>query len=340
MRLNILITGGTGFLGSHTTVELIQAGHNVVILDNLSNSSVESIERIKKICNRSPVFVEGDILNLNFLDSLFKKYQFDSVIHFAGLKAVEESARLPLLYYRNNFVGTLTLLTAMEKAGVFNLVFSSSATVYGEQEIMPIREDALTQTPLNPYGKTKLMIENLLSDIARSDERWSFAVLRYFNPVGAHPSGLMGEVPKGVPNNLLPYIGHVAIGKLSELNVFGNDYDTEDGTGVRDYIHVMDLVDGHLKALNALNELSGFNVWNLGSGRGYSVLELLQAYREVSKREIPFKFQPRRSGDIGTCWADISKAARELDWRPTKSLTDMVSDAWRWQINNPNGYDQ
>lgn len=334
----ILVTGGAGYIGSHTVLALLEAGYNVLVLDNLRNSSVESLARIKQICGKVPSFVEGDIRDSSLLDELFDKYTISAVMHFAGLKSVAESVRQPLLYYENNVNGSLVLFQAMARAGIHKLVFSSSATVYGEQEKMPIQEDFSTRGPANPYGHSKLVIEGVLSNLAVSDPRWHIAVLRYFNPAGAHVSGLIGEHPNGIPNNLVPYICQVAIGKQSELSVYGDDYPTRDGTGVRDYIHVVDLAIGHINALQFINGRKGLNIWNLGSGMGYSVLEMVRAFEEVSGISIPYNIAPRRDGDCAECWADIGKAGRELNWRATRGLRDMMRDAWNWQTNNPDGY--
>ena len=334
----ILVTGGAGYIGSHTTVALLNAGRDVVVLDNLCNSSQESLRRVKLICGHSPEFVQGDIRDRELLDRIFAEHSIDAVIHFAGLKAVGESVEQPLRYYDNNVSGTITLCQAMAAAGVFTLVFSSSATVYGEPTQMPIREDFPTDTPTNPYGRSKLMVEEVLTDLARSDQRWRFALLRYFNPVGAHQSGLIGEDPKGIPNNLLPYISQVAIGKRTELSVFGDDYHTIDGTGVRDYIHVVDLANGHLKALKALEVHPGVNIWNLGTGNGYSVLEIVKAFEKASGQTVPYQIEPRRAGDIAECWADPRKAHLELNWKAERGLDEMMEDTWRWQLKNPNGY--
>ena len=338
MTLNVLVTGGAGYIGSHTIFALLGAGFNVVVLDNLCNSSSESLQRAASLAGRNFEFVQGDIRDAQILDCLFGQYQIDAVLHFAGLKAVGESVKKPLDYYDNNVAGSLTLCQAMARAGVFNLVFSSSATVYGEPAQMPISESCPTGTPTNPYGRSKLMVEEMLRDLAASDPRWSIALLRYFNPVGTHPSGSIGEDPNGTPNNLLPYISQVAVGKLQQLSVFGDDYATPDGTGVRDYIHVMDLAEGHVKALEAISKSSGTHVWNLGTGKGYSVLEMINAFTEASGQQISYKVMPRRTGDIAQCWADASKAERELGWKATRTLADMMADTWRWQSSNPNGY--
>lgn len=333
----ILVTGGAGYIGSHTSLALLEAGFEVVVLDNLSNSSVESLRRVEAICGRAPTFIKGDIRDTALLDLVFASHRIDAVLHFAGLKAVGESVQKPLHYYLNNVAGSVQLCEAMGRAGVFRLVFSSSATVYGEPEDMPINENTPTGSPTNPYGRSKLMVEEILRDVAASDPRWSIALLRYFNPVGAHESGLIGEDPNGIPNNLLPYVSQVAIGKLSELAVFGDDYPTRDGTGVRDYIHVLDLAEGHLQALRAINERSGINVWNLGTGTGYSVLEMVRAFEKASGQPVPYSVAPRRAGDIAECWADPSKAFRELGWKAERGLDAMMRDTWRWQSSNPQG---
>lgn len=334
----ILITGGAGYIGSHTTLELLNAGHEVVVLDNLSNSSPASLERVAALTGKAPVLVQGDINDQELLAELFARHQISAVIHFAGLKAVGESVAQPLAYYHTNVGGTVNLCRAMAAAGVFRLVFSSSATVYGEQQQMPLTEDCPTGKPTNPYGRTKLMIEELLQDLVRADQRWSVALLRYFNPVGAHPSGLIGEDPRGTPNNLLPYISQVAIGKRPELQVYGNDYPTRDGTGVRDYIHVVDLARGHLAALDYLQRQTGVGVWNLGTGRGYSVLEMVEAFASAAQRPVPYRIVARRPGDIAEYWSDPGKARRELGWQAEKGLPEMMADAWRWQCRNPDGY--
>lgn len=335
---SILVTGGAGYIGSHTTQALLQAGHNVVVLDNLCNSSAESLKRVAQLTVREPAFVEGDIRDRAVLDSLFAEHSVGAVLHFAGLKAVGESVAQPLRYYDNNVHGSQVLLQACADAGVFNFVFSSSATVYGEPAQVPISEACPVGQPTNPYGRSKLMVEDMLRDVAASDPCWRIAILRYFNPVGAHESGLIGEDPNGIPNNLLPYIGQVAVGKLPELAVFGNDYPTPDGTGVRDYIHVVDLAEGHLRALEALQTRSGAHVWNLGTGLGYSVLEMVRAFEAASGKPVPHRVVPRRPGDIAICYADPAKAARELGWKARRGLDEMMRDAWRWQQQNPNGY--
>ena len=338
MTDKILVTGGAGYIGSHTTLALLEAGFEVVVLDNLCNSSPESLLRVERICGKAPVFVQGDIRDRALLDELFAAHKIGAVLHFAGLKAVGESVQQPLDYYANNVAGSVTLCQAMAAAGVFHLVFSSSATVYGEPTQMPIREDYPTGLPTNPYGRSKLMVEELLRDLAHSDPRWSIALLRYFNPVGAHVSGLIGEDPNGIPNNLLPYVSQVAIGKLKQLSVFGADYPTLDGTGVRDYIHVVDLANGHLKALQAIEQSAGVNVWNLGTGTGYSVLQMVRAFEQASGQPVPYQVAARRPGDIAECWADPAKAARELGWQAERGLPEMMADTWRWQSANPQGY--
>ncbi|MDG1579403.1 UDP-glucose 4-epimerase GalE [Pseudomonas sp. GOM6] len=336
--MQILVTGAAGYIGSHTALALLEAGYEVLAYDNLSNSCAESLRRVEQISGKRITFIEGDIRDRERLDALFVEHRIGAVLHFAGLKAVGESVRMPLEYYQNNVAGSLTLFQAMAHAGVFRLVFSSSATVYGEPEQMPIREDFPTGQPTNPYGRSKLMVENLLRDLATADPRWSIALLRYFNPIGAHASGLLGEAPNGIPNNLLPYLSQVAIGKLQTLSVFGADYPTPDGTGVRDYIHVVDLADGHIKALEALGEKPGIHIWNLGTGTGYSVLQIIRAFEQASGKAVPYQVVERRSGDIAECWADPSKAAQELQWQAKRDLTQMMADTWRWQTSNPEGY--
>lgn len=329
--MNILVTGGAGFIGSHTVVELFQAGHEVIIFDNLCNSSAVAVERMETICQREIPFVCGDVRDKAALEELFSQHKIDSVIHFAGLKAVGESVDQPLNYFDNNVSGTITLCEVMAAAGVFNLVFSSSATVYGDATTMPLHEEVETKPPTNPYGRSKLMVEEILRDLSRSDSRWSIALLRYFNPVGAHESGLIGENPRGIPNNLLPYIAQVASGKLKQLAVYGDDYPTPDGTGVRDYIHVVDLAAGHVNTLSYLDNHYGVYVWNLGTGHGYSVLEMVRAFEQASGCTVPYVIEPRRSGDIAECWSDPSKAKKELGWQAERDLSTMMVDAWRWQ---------
>ena len=332
-----LVTGGAGYIGAHTTLALLQAGHAVVVLDNLSNSSAESLRRVERIAGRAPVFVQGDVRDRALVEQLLRQHGVGAVLHFAGLKAVGESVSLPMAYYDHNVAGSLALCQAMAAAGVWRLVFSSSATVYGDPATVPIHEDMPTG-PTNPYGRTKWLVEHLLRDVAASDARWAIAALRYFNPVGAHESGLIGEDPRGTPNNLLPYVAQVAVGRRAELAVFGDDYPTPDGTGVRDYIHVVDLADGHLKALQALAARHGLHTWNLGTGRGYSVLEIVRAFEAASGRPVPYRVAPRRPGDIATCYADPAKAERELGWKARRGLDEMMRDAWRWQSMNPDGY--
>jgi len=336
--MSILVTGGAGYIGSHMTLVLLQAGHDVVVLDNLANASEESLRRVTELAGKAPVFIEGDIRDRRCLDALFAEHAISDVLHFAGLKAVGESMAEPLRYYENNVAGTLTLCQAMAAAGVFRLVFSSSATVYGDGHPMPIHEQLPTGRPTNPYGTSKLIVENVLQDLARADERWSIALLRYFNPVGAHASGRIGEDPNGTPNNLVPFIAQVAVGRREALAVFGNDYPTPDGTGVRDYIHVMDLVDGHLAAMQVLASRQGVNTWNLGTGRGYSVLEMVQAFERVSGCPVAYRVAERREGDVAECWADPTLAQRELGWQAKRGLEEMLADTWRWQSANPEGY--
>lgn len=338
MKSIILVTGGAGYIGSHTTLELLDADYDVVVLDNLSNSSSESLRRVAQICGKTPCFIQGDIRDVDLLNHIFAQYAISAVLHFAGLKAVGESVQKPLDYYQSNVAGTLQLCQTMANAGVYQLVFSSSATVYGEPTCMPISEDCPVGVPTNPYGRSKLMVEDILRDLARSDARWRIASLRYFNPIGAHVSGLIGEDPNGIPNNLLPYVSQVAIGKLKELSVFGNDYHTPDGTGVRDYIHVVDLAKGHLKALDVIGRKNGLEVWNLGTGHGYSVLEIIRAFELASGNSVPYQIVPRRPSDIAACWADPTKALNELGWKAERGLAEMMADAWRWQSCNPDGY--
>jgi UDP-glucose 4-epimerase len=337
MRATVLVTGGAGYIGSHAVVALIEAGCEPVVLDNLCNSHEEALARIERISGKRPEFHRADVRDAAALDKVFGKYRFDAVMHFAGLKAVGESVAQPLQYYENNVGGTLELCEAMQRHGVRNVVFSSSATVYGNQEATPIREDASTG-PTNPYGRTKLIIEDILRDLAASEPGWQVALLRYFNPVGAHESGLIGEDPQGIPNNLMPYACQVAAGRLAELRVFGGDYPTPDGTGVRDYIHVVDLAKGHLAALEALAKREGVLCVNLGTGRGHSVLELVDALERASGRKVPRRTVERRPGDVAITYADPSLAAKLLGWRAQKTLDDMCRDAWRWQQMNPDGY--
>lgn len=335
--MSILVTGGAGYIGSHTCVELIEQGHDVVIVDSLVNSSVEAVSRIGQICNREPVFCKVDIRDRAALTRVFENHEITAVIHFAGLKAVGESVEKPLHYYQNNIAGTLTLCEVMEQFGVFNIVFSSSATVYGDPASVPIRED-FPLAATNPYGQSKLFVEQILRDAYIADDRWNAVLLRYFNPVGAHESGLIGEDPRGIPNNLVPYIAQVAVGKLSRLAVFGGDYPTPDGTGVRDYIHVVDLAQGHLKALDKIEDNPGVAIYNLGTGQGYSVLEMITAFERASGCSVPYDIVARRPGDIAECYADPSFASRELNWSARFGLERMLTDTWRWQSHNPEGY--
>lgn len=336
--VKILVTGGAGYIASHTVVELLGVGWDVVVLDNLVNSSKCSLKRVADITGRAPLFVFGDVLDGPLLARIFAEHDFDAVIHFAGLKAVGDSVKEPLGYYQNNVSGSLSLLAAMEKSGVFKIVFSSSATVYGEPELMPITEDYPVGAPRSPYGRSKLIVEQILEDLSRADDRWSIAMLRYFNPIGAHASGLIGEDPNGTPNNLLPYIGKVAMGKIPALSVYGNDYPTCDGTGVRDYIHVSDLADGHLSALRFISKNSGLNAWNLGTGVGYSVLQVIAAFEKASGITIPYTMCERRPGDVAECWSDPSRALADLGWGAKFDLDDMMRDTWRWLKKNPDGY--
>ena len=335
--MRILVTGGAGYIGSHTCLELLQAGYDVTVVDNLSNSSEESLKRVQDLAGLPIEFHEADLLDKEKLEAIFDGETIDAVIHFAGLKAVGESVTLPLAYYHNNITGTLMLLETMQKFRVRNLVFSSSATVYGDPATVPITED-FPLSATNPYGQTKLMIEQICRDVQAADNTFNIALLRYFNPVGAHKSGRIGEDPSDIPNNLMPYVAQVAVGKLQELSVFGNDYNTPDGTGVRDYIHVVDLALGHLKALENLRTNPGVVVCNLGTGQGYSVLEMITAFEKASGKKIPYKIVGRRPGDIATCFADPGKAERELHWSASRGIDEMCSDAWRWQSNNPQGY--
>jgi UDP-glucose 4-epimerase len=342
--VNTLVAGGAGYIGSHTVVELLFAGHQVIVLDNFRNSSPKVINRIFQICNEDSIseppltLIDGDICDQQKLKKIFSENSVDAVIHFAGLKAIGESVEKPLDYYKNNVQGSITLFQAMQESGVGHLIFSSSATVYGDPDNLPLSEKSPCKEPTNPYGRSKLMIEGILKDLALSDKQWHIALLRYFNPVGAHPSGLIGEDPNDIPNNLVPYISQVAIGKLEKLKVFGNDYPTPDGTGIRDYLHVVDLAKGHLKALNAIQTNKGVNVWNLGTGQGHSVIEVINAFEKASGKTIPYEISPRRDGDIASCWTDPSKAKEELDWTTELNLDQMMEDTWRWQKNNPNGY--
>ncbi len=336
--MHVLVTGGAGYIGSHTCVELLEGGHDVTVMDNLSNSKIESLGRVEEITGGTLVFEQLDLLDRQGLTDLFAANAFDAVIHFAGLKAVGESVEMPLTYYRNNVTGTINLLEIMGAYGCKRLVFSSSATVYGESDVVPLHEE-LPLSATNPYGRSKLMIEDILRDLYRADAGWDIAILRYFNPVGAHPSGRIGEDPNGIPNNLFPYITQVAVGKRPQLAVYGADYATPDGTGVRDYIHVVDLAIGHLKALDKLMEGPGLVTYNLGTGRGSSVLEVIRAFEQASGQTVPYEVVARRAGDVATSYADPANAERELKWRATRTLEMMCADSWRWQANNPNGYE-
>ncbi|MER2471012.1 UDP-glucose 4-epimerase GalE [Photorhabdus laumondii] len=333
-----LITGGAGYIGSHTVLALLERGADVVVIDNLCNSSPESLHRVEKLTGKSVKFYQGDILDLDLLNQIFQENKIESVIHFAGLKAVGESTRKPLEYYQNNVTGTLVLLQAMRINDVHQLIFSSSATVYGDPEFVPLTENAKVGSTTNPYGTSKLMVEQILKDFAAAEPNFKITSLRYFNPVGAHPSGMIGEDPNGIPNNLLPYITQVAIGRLECLSVYGNDYPTKDGTGVRDYIHVMDLAEGHIAAIDYLDKQQSYEVFNLGTGAGYSVLELLHAFEKASGKDIPYKITDRRPGDIAECWSDPSKARNILGWQATHNIDDMMRDSWNWQKNNPHGF--
>ncbi|MFI9458620.1 UDP-glucose 4-epimerase GalE [Acinetobacter sp. NPDC052428] len=334
----ILVTGGAGYIGSHTCVELLNAGHEVIVLDNLCNSAAESLNRVQQLTRKSLTFVEGDIRDVQLLDQVFQQNSIDAVIHFAGLKAVGESQQIPLAYFDNNIAGSISLVQAMQRAQVFNLVFSSSATVYGDNHPSPLNEEMPTGMPTNNYGYTKLIVEQLLEKTAVADQRWSIALLRYFNPVGAHKSGQIGEDPQGIPNNLMPYVTQVAVGRREKLSIFGHDYDTVDGTGVRDYIHVVDLANAHLCALNNRLTAQGCRTWNIGTGNGISVLQVKDTFEQVNGVAIPFELAPRREGDVATCFANNSRAVQELDWAAQYGLEDMLADSWNWQKQNPNGY--
>ena len=337
--MSVLVTGGAGYIGSHTVVELLKAGQEVVIVDNYSNSKPEVLNRIATITGKAPTFYEVDVLDREALDAVFAKEEIDSVIHFAGYKAVGESVAKPIEYYHNNITSSLVLCDVMRSHGVKKIVFSSSATVYGMNNVSPLTED-LPTSATNPYGYTKVMIEQILQDVAFADSEWSIALLRYFNPIGAHESGLIGEDPTGIPNNLMPYITQVAVGKLPRLSIFGDDYDTPDGTGVRDYIHVVDLALGHIKALEKIKETNGVGIYNLGTGIGYSVLDLTYNFQMATGVEIPYTIIARRPGDVATCYADATKAKEELGWTARKTLADMCRDSWNWQKSNPNGYEK
>lgn len=336
--MKILVTGGAGFIGSHTCVELLESGYDVVVVDNLCNSSEKSLERVEQITGKKVTFYKADILDREALNKIFEAEKVDAVIHFAGLKAVGESVQKPLEYYQNNITGTLILTDVMRNHGVKNIIFSSSATVYGNPKFIPITEECPKGTCTNPYGWTKSMLEQILTDIQYADKEWNVILLRYFNPIGAHKSGLIGENPNGIPNNLMPYITQVAVRKLKELGVFGNDYDTPDGTGVRDYIHVVDLAIGHVKALKKIEQKAGLCVYNLGTGVGYSVLDIVKNFEEATGVKIPYQIKERRVGDIATCYSDATKAKEELGWVAERGIKEMCEDSWRWQSNNPNGY--
>ncbi len=338
-RMTVLLTGGAGYIGSHSAVELLNAGHEAVIVDDLSNSSQKAVERLQTITGKTVRFYQADICSQDALDRIFSENQIDAVMHFAGFKAVGESVQQPLKYYRNNIMSTLSLLQAMDKAGCRRIIFSSSATVYGTPESLPLTEDSKVGPCSNPYGWTKLMIEQILRDWTTTDSATSAVLLRYFNPVGAHPSGLIGEAPNGIPNNLMPFISQVAVGKREHLSVFGNDYPTPDGTGVRDYIHVVDLARGHVAALGWAEAHTGTEVFNLGTGHGSSVLQLVEAFSRVNDIPVPYVIAPRRGGDIAECWADPAKAERLLGWKAELGIDEMCRDSWNWQKNNPNGYD-
>ncbi len=338
--MSILVTGGAGFIGSHTVVELQNAGYDVVVVDNLSNSNEKSLERVRAITGKPATFYKADILDREALNEIFAKEDITACIHFAGLKAVGESVAKPWEYYQNNIAGTLVLVDVMRQHGCKNIIFSSSATIYGDPAIIPITEECPKGICTNPYGWTKSMLEQVLSDIQKADPEWNVILLRYFNPIGAHKSGTIGENPNGIPNNLMPYITQVAVGKRAELGVFGNDYDTHDGTGVRDYIHVVDLAIGHLKALQKIEQNPGLGIYNLGTGTGYSVLDVVKNFEAATGVKVPYAIKERRPGDIAACYADPSKAKAELGWEAQYGIREMCEDAWRWQSQNPNGYDE
>lgn len=338
--MNVLVTGGAGYIGSHTCVELLNNGHEVIVIDNLVNSSAKSLDRVSDICGKTPVFYEEDVRNRGALDKIFRRHDIDCVIHFAGLKAVGQSISMPLEYYDNNLFSTIILCEAMRDHGVKKIIFSSSATVYSGENKMPLRESSATGMCTNPYGWTKYMSEQILRDTAVSDSGWSVLLLRYFNPIGAHPSGLIGEDPRGIPNNLMPYISQVAVGLLDKLSIFGNDYDTHDGTGVRDYIHVVDLARGHMAAVNYIENHSGESVFNLGTGQGYSVLDIVKVFEQVNGIKIPYKFAARRPGDLPKVYASPDKSAEILGWSAEYGIEEMCRDAWKWQSMNPNGYEK
>lgn len=335
--MQILVTGGAGYIGSHTCVELLNAGHDIIVLDNLCNSCEKSLEVVKRLTGKDFPFYQVDLLDYEATERVFAENKIDAVIHFAGLKAVGESTQIPIRYYHNNITGTLNLVDIMEKHDVYNLVFSSSATVYGTPKTVPILEDFPLSTT-NPYGSTKLMLENILTDVFKANNKWSVTLLRYFNPIGAHKSGDLGEDPKGIPNNLLPYVAQVAVGRLEYVHVFGNDYPTKDGTGVRDYIHVVDLALGHLKAIEAKSGEAGVHIYNLGTGNGYSVLEIIDAFSKACGKEVPYQIEARRPGDIAECYANAAKAKAELGWEAIRQIGEMCEDSWRWQSKHPNGF--
>ncbi|WP_026339507.1 UDP-glucose 4-epimerase GalE [Psychromonas ossibalaenae] len=336
--MKVLVTGGIGYIGSHTCIQMIEAGIEPVIVDNLSNSKLIVLDRIEALTRVRPVFYQGDIRDQALLDTVFAEHEISSVIHFAGLKAVGESVQKPLEYYDTNVNGSLVLARAMRKAGVKSIVFSSSATVYGDPEIVPITEDSPTGATTNPYGRSKYIVEQCFSDLYDAEPDWSITLLRYFNPVGAHSSGTMGEDPQGIPNNLMPFIAQVAVGRREHLSVFGDDYSTPDGTGVRDYVHVVDIADGHLAAMNAVGKKAGLHIYNLGTGKGSSVLEMLNAFSKACGKELPYTVLPRRDGDIAACWADTEKAQKDLGWKATRTVMEMATDTWHWQEKNPQGY--
>lgn len=336
----ILVTGGAGYIGSHTCIQLLEAGYEVVVFDNLSNSSEQALVRVQQLVGKSLTFIQGDIRDAVALDQVFEQYAIDAVIHFAGLKAVGESQQIPLTYFDHNIAGSISLFNAMQRAQVFNLVFSSSATVYDEANISPLNEDMPTGMPSNNYGYTKLIVEQILQKLAVAEPRWSIALLRYFNPVGAHQSGCIGEDPQGIPNNLMPYVTQVAVGRREQLSIYGQDYDTIDGTGVRDYIHVVDLANAHLCALKNRLTAQGCRAWNIGTGNGSSVLQVIKTFEQVNGVKVAYQFAPRREGDIATSFSDNARAVAELGWTPQYDLADMLADSWNWQKQNPNGYRQ